>query len=137
MLFFAGLFISPVGIQETIEASGDTTSENILETQFESSSILTTPIRVAMYNTTNSTKPSYVQGTMYLNNSWVFSVLTNAGHAVTEVNQQDISNHELMTANYDVLVLVDLIPNENITELVKDFWDAGGGILAFDSGGVR
>ncbi len=137
MLFLAGIFIVPVGVTSTPARLQETSTQNnvTLEQHTELSWLPNDKnARVAVYNTTNATEPSYVDsGIMELNNTWVISVLTNAGYSVTEVNLQDIQNHELQTGNYDVLVLADLVPNENITHLVKEFWLGGGGILAFDT----
>ncbi len=44
--------------------------------------------------------------------------------------------HMLRTADFDVFMMPDNLPRENITNLVKDFWLSGGGILAFDSSGL-
>jgi len=90
--------------------------------------------RVALYNETNITVPVY-HTLVTLNNNYsaIQSLLTGAGYDVTPITFQDILDHELTTANYDVIVLADNLPRENITDLVKDFWLAGGGVLSLDS----
>ncbi|MFW9849784.1 MAG: DUF4350 domain-containing protein, partial [Candidatus Thorarchaeota archaeon] len=138
MLFLAGIFIVPVGVLDTpARLQGTSMLNNVTLEQNTELSWLPSGrnVRIAVYNTTNSTKPSYVWGTMILNNSWIMNILSSAGYSVTEVNLQDIQNHELQTRNYDALLLADLVPNENITNLVKDFWLSGGGILATDTAG--
>ncbi|MFW9849785.1 MAG: hypothetical protein ACFFF4_11635 [Candidatus Thorarchaeota archaeon] len=138
MLFLAGIFIVPVGVSDTPARLQKTSILNdVTLKQNEELSWLPNMknVRVAVYNTTNSTEPSYVWGNMIFNNSWIMNILTSAGYSVTELNLQDIQNHELQTRNYDVLVLLDVVPNENITNLVTDFWLAGGGILATDTAG--
>ncbi len=137
-LFLAGIFIVPVGVSITPARLQETNMLNdvTLEQDAELSWLPADKnVRIAVYNTTNSTKPSYVYGTMRLNNSWIMNILSSAGYSVTELNLQDIQNHELQTKNYDVLVLADLVPNENITNLVKEFWLSGGGVLATDTAG--
>ena len=44
----------------------------------------------------------------------------------------DIYNYQLKTADYDVFVMCDNFPRENITDRVVDFWSGGGGVLSFD-----
>jgi hypothetical protein len=61
-------------------------------------------------------------------------VFANAGYDVTRITNQDILDHNLNTGNYDVLILADNVPRENATDLVREFWLGGGGILSFDSG---
>ncbi|MHA1930280.1 MAG: hypothetical protein ACTSV2_17045 [Candidatus Thorarchaeota archaeon] len=131
-LFLAGLFIAPVGMQ-SVNGSPNETTIQIENEIFEPTGILDKEFRVALFNTTNSTKPGYVSGGINLNNTEFYDVLVAAGYQVTRITLQDIQNKELLTANYDVLVLSDLCPPENITELVKDFWEGGGGILSLDT----
>ncbi len=100
---------------------------------------LTTPpelIRVAIYNEPNTTVPDYASlvGPVLTNNYInVSNLLTAAGYQVTAITMQDIQNHQLMTARYDLFVLVDSLPRENITNHVKEFWLGGGGIMALSS----
>lgn len=136
-LFLAGIFVVPAGVSSTPARLQETSldTETLKNNQDLSWLPSTKSVRVAVYNTTNATAPTYVNGAMELDNSWIISVLNSAGYLVTEINLQDIQNHELQTRNYDVLVLADLVPNENITNLVKEFWLGGGGILATDTAG--
>lgn len=138
LLFLAGIFFVPVGVPETPARMQETPISN--DVNIEHNTDLSwlpsdKSVRVAVYNTTNSTVPSYVSGAFELNNTWVIQALTDAGYSVSEVDLQDIQNHELQSKNYDVLVFADLAPYENITYLVKEFWLGGGGILAFDTAG--
>jgi hypothetical protein len=92
------------------------------------------PIRVAVYDEPNTTLPSYASGGVYSNNiTTVIPILEGAGYEVTVIDLFNILDHELMTAKYDVLVLVDNLPRDNITLLVKEFWRGGGAILSFNS----
>ena len=64
----------------------------------------------------------------------MYDFLSNSGFQVNLLTFQDILDHELITLDYDVFVLVDNCPRENITDLVTEFWLGGGGILSFDDG---
>ncbi len=61
------------------------------------------------------------------------TILSDAGFEVTNITTEEIYNHELLTVNYDVFIMVDNLPKENITDQVKEFWLSGGGLLTFDS----
>lgn len=92
-------------------------------------------IRVAVYNEPNVTVPDYsVYATGLTNNySEVVALLTGAGYSVTPITEQDILNHDLTLANYDVFVMVNNLPRETIVNLVKEFFLGGGGVLSFNS----
>jgi hypothetical protein len=62
----------------------------------------------------------------------LMEVLDPFGYEVTALNETHILNHELNTANYDVLILPDNLPLDTITDHVQEFWLNGGGILAMD-----
>ena len=137
VLFFAGLFFVPSYVYESQTYTLETSlNENNLTTH-EPAEVLGEPakVRVALYNETNTTRPSYDSTNSYLikNYTSIFGLLTDAGYEVTRITLQDILNHKLITASYDVLVLADNLPRENITKHVKDFWLGGGGILSIDS----
>jgi hypothetical protein len=92
------------------------------------------PIRVAVYDEPDTTLPSYASGGVYSNNiTTVIPILEGAGYSVTVIDLFDILDHELVTAKYDVLVLVDNLPRDNVTLLVKEFWRGGGAVLSFNS----
>ncbi len=135
-LFLAGIFIVPVGVTNTPARLQETSLLNdfTLEKQDETSWIPTDKmVRIALYNETNTTTPSYTSGTLKANYSVIYDLLTNFGYEVARLTVQDISNHELNTVNFDVVILADTCPRENITDLVREFWLGGGGILSFDS----
>lgn len=93
------------------------------------------PIRVAIYDEQNLTKPSYDKSSGVVTNNVLnlADILTdNEQIDITFVNTQDISNRVLNTANFDVFAIVDNNPREIITDMVGDFWLAGGGIITFD-----
>jgi hypothetical protein len=91
--------------------------------------------RVAIYNETNSTEPDYAGGGSFFNNNhtFIFDILQAAGYEVTYVTANDILEHQLTTASFDVLVLDGNYPRESIVNNVKEFWLAGGGILSITS----
>ncbi len=100
----------------------------------EQASVTPRTVRVAIYNETNTTRPQYASvGLLSGNVSYVQAVLQAAGHQVTLLGKNDILNHHLKTAFYDVFILVDNLPREAIVEQVKEFWLGGGGVLSLDS----
>jgi hypothetical protein len=124
------LFFSPAALSE-VETNG--------VVQVDDSSLAATgyvpgDIRVAIYDEPNMTTPSYPISTGGKNNNvtGLMNVLVSYGYDVTLLDVQDIYNHELTTANYDVFCMVDNFPRENITYRVMDFWLGGGGLLVFD-----
>jgi hypothetical protein len=91
-------------------------------------------VRVALYNETNMTRPAYATiGMFNANVTGVRNVLQAAGYQVTPLTAADIANHKLLTASYDVFVMVDNLPRERIVNQVKEFWLGGGGVLSLDS----
>ncbi|MHA1908466.1 MAG: hypothetical protein ACW98Y_14290, partial [Candidatus Thorarchaeota archaeon] len=135
-LFLAGIFIVPAGVSNTPARLQETTLLNdvTLEQDAELSWLPTdTTIRVALYNETNSTTPNYAIGNMNTNYTFIYNLFIGAGYQVDRLTFQDILDHKLNTKNYDVLVLADNCPRENISDLTREFWLGGGGILSFDS----
>ncbi|UCH04801.1 MAG: hypothetical protein JSW05_01185 [Candidatus Thorarchaeota archaeon] len=88
--------------------------------------------RVAIYDENNLTVPAVSDALGLTNNiSEITTLLEGAGHSVEHLSTGDILNHELVTADYDVFILVNNIPRESISKLVKEFWMGGGGLLTF------
>jgi hypothetical protein len=99
-----------------------------------SSQIIPRNVRIAIYDEPNVTQPGYTSGNTLTNNyTALILLLESAGFDVTTLTCADIYNHALMTADFDIFILVDNVPRENITNHVKEFWLGGGGILSFDS----
>ncbi len=97
------------------------------------------PIRVAIYDEQNMTAPSYdTSGGSSSNNiSNLVNILSvNEQIEFTIVSALDINNRVLTTADFDVFAMVDNNPREYITNMVNDFWLAGGGIITFDGAAV-
>ncbi|MGY5859167.1 MAG: hypothetical protein RTU63_07345 [Candidatus Thorarchaeota archaeon] len=93
-------------------------------------------IRIAIYDEANSTVPSYgvgAGGALHNNATGMADILEIAGYSnIDLITAKNISEHCLVTAKYDVFIMVDNLPRENITHLVWEFWAGGGGILSLD-----
>ena len=100
----------------------------------KSSQMLSNPIRVAIYDEANVTRPSYTGvGTLTSNFSNIQTALLAGGYEVTPLTTNQIYNHELKTARYDVFIMVDQLPKTNITNYVTEYWLGGGSLLSIDS----
>ena len=97
-------------------------------------------IRIAIYSETNTTAPSYTEGfpgVVHNNATGMREILELAGYTnIDIVTVKNISEHCLVTAKYDVFMMIDNFPRENITHLIWDFWAGGGGILSLDRSGI-
>jgi hypothetical protein len=139
LLIIFGFFVmslnfgdNPDTFQPIITEDDGETNESLPNT----SQFIPRTIRVAIYDEPNITAPSYaVAGGPSLNNNYtgLLQLLQGAGYQVDELTCDDIYNHKLMTADYDVFVMVDNLPKVNITDYVKEFWLGGGALLSFDS----
>ncbi len=93
-------------------------------------------VRVAIYDEadiTVPTGPNPILNNSFTNNlNEIESLLEGAGHTVTLLDEQNILDHQLMTADYDVFVLVNNVPRDSIAFLVYEFWLGGGGLLSFN-----
>ena len=101
---------------------------------------VTRDIRIAIYSETNATAPSYTEGfggAVHNNATGMRDILELAGYTnIDIVTVKNISEHCLVTAKYDVFMIIDNFPRENITHLIWDFWAGGGGILSLDRSGI-
>jgi len=89
--------------------------------------------RVAIYDEDNLTAPVMCLAENLTNNiAEITTLLEGAGHTVDALTEADILNHELLTANYDVFILVNNVPRPSISKLVLEFWLGGGGLLSFN-----
>ncbi|MFO7837697.1 MAG: hypothetical protein R6V83_13725, partial [Candidatus Thorarchaeota archaeon] len=135
-LFLAGFFIVPVGVTSTPARLQETLPQNETLEHLSEPSWLPADktVRIAIYNETNTTDPSYAShpGVEHNNASGLRDILLSYGYEATLLNAKDISSHELITAKYDVLALVDNFPRENITNQIQEFWLGGGSLLALD-----
>ncbi len=100
----------------------------------KSAQMFSGPIRVAIYDDANITLPSYSGAASLTNNySNIQTALLAAGYEVTPLTTNQIYNHELKNARYDVFILADHLPKTNITNFVKEYWLGGGALLSMDS----
>ena len=89
--------------------------------------------RVAIYDEGNLTVPAISHAINVTNNlAEITALLEGAGHTVDLLTEADILNHELITADYDVFILVNNVPRPSIANLVKEFWLGGGGLMSFN-----
>ncbi|MFX1271130.1 MAG: hypothetical protein ACFFAX_05535 [Promethearchaeota archaeon] len=128
-IFLASLTITPSAI--TIASSEVSPMDFAIPSQVGEHTA-----RVAIYDEDNTTAPVEAGASPALsgltnNVDELKTLLEGAGHDVTLVTTQDILDHELITANFDVFVLVNNLPRLGITKLVKEFWLGGGGLLTF------
>lgn len=90
--------------------------------------------RVAIYDEDNLTVPVVSYASNLTNNlAEITTLLEGAGHSVDLLTEEDILNHELMTADFDVFILVNNVPRPSIEHLVKEFSLGGGGLLTMNS----
>ncbi|MFX0021236.1 MAG: hypothetical protein ACFE9S_02850 [Candidatus Hermodarchaeota archaeon] len=130
--FFLTIFFSLLILQVAFIPT--VLSSTPLENNLETSQLPVNSIRIAIYNEPNVTETSYAAGGTYTNNySVLMGFLQTEGHRVTELTKEDILNHELLTADFDLFIMVDNLPRENIVKHVKEFWLGGGALLSFDS----
>ena len=129
LLIIFAMLLSPIFLISSVHSVEIQERDNL-----KSSQMLSFPIKVAIYDEDNTTRPSYT-GVGSLNNefSYIHTALLAAGYTVTNLTTNQIYNHELSTANYDVLILVDQCPKVNISNFVTEFWLGGGSILSIDS----
>ncbi len=102
--------------------------------QLTPAEIMPRNIRVAVYDEPNTTTPEWGWSGLYVNDSSdIAQVLSNAGYEVELVTFDDLLDHGLLVSEFDVFVLPDNMPRENVTMLAKSFWLSGGGLLTIDS----
>jgi len=94
-------------------------------------------IRVAIYDEPTYTAPSWTSHSGGINNNvtGMYDILRSYGYEVSILTTTEIENHALVTANYDVFVMVDNFPQDSIVNYVREYWLGGGGILALDGSG--
>lgn len=120
--------IIPSAIQSTITI--DTVDDQELNP--ETSQFIPRTIRVAVYNESTDLA-SYNQGSMTYTHPNITAILNGAGYQVTQLSTNDILNHKLKTAMYDVFIMVDCCPADTIVNLTKEFWLGGGSLISFDT----
>lgn len=102
--------------------------------QLTPAEIMPRNIRVAVYDEPNTTTPEWGWSGFYINDSSdIAEVLIDAGYEVELVTFDDLLDYRLLVSEFDVFVLPDNLPRENVTKLAKSFWLSGGGLLTIDS----
>jgi len=118
---------------EVSSSVGTTAVDNLME-KATPTEILPRNIRVAVYDEPNETTPDWGSVGYFTNDSThVAQVLGNAGYDVELLGFQDLLEDRLVLSNFDVFVMPDNLPRENVTMLAKSFWLSGGGLLTIDS----
>ena len=140
-VFLVGLLLVPVGVGYASPSAQKAPAERFSVTSDFSLAVsqgVSRTVRVAIYNETNTTTPSYTtNGGMPHNNvTGLQAILQSYGVHVTVLNVNDILAHKLRTADFDVFAMPDNLPREKITKLVYDFWLGGGGLLTLDGSGL-
>ncbi|MHA1636431.1 MAG: hypothetical protein ACTSUB_00305, partial [Candidatus Thorarchaeota archaeon] len=123
VLFLASMFVVPTGVVNIPARLQETQFDGVTHEQDVEPSWLPLDktVRVAIYDEANVTTPDYAYGFMNEDTTGIFDLLDNAGYQVTLLDFQEIMDHELITSNFDVFVLADNCPRENITDLVREF----------------
>ncbi len=90
-------------------------------------------IRVAILYAQNTSGASYGSSGIYHSNfSGLMDLLVGAGYTVTNLTYDDVLDHKLQPINYDVLVLADILPADELLDPIHEFWLGGGGVLSID-----
>ncbi|MFW9803207.1 MAG: DUF4350 domain-containing protein [Candidatus Thorarchaeota archaeon] len=130
VLLIAPLFVA---VASPDAAEGIDSMQDIEPTiSFKESMMASRNIRVAIYDESNTTVPLKSDALGLTNNiTEVAAILVGAGYQVTLITTDDILDYRLTTASFDVFIMVNNLPRESISKLVKDFWLGGGGLLTF------
>ncbi|MHA1930281.1 MAG: hypothetical protein ACTSV2_17050 [Candidatus Thorarchaeota archaeon] len=135
-LFLAGIFITPAGVSHNPACLQETSILDNVTLERDAETTWLPPdksIRIAVYSESNLTAPTYATGSGVLhdNSTGLRDILLLFGYDATLITTNEIYNHQLITANYDVFVMVDNYPRENITDQVTEFWKSGGSLISF------
>ncbi len=128
------ILILPMFVLVPLVVTGPTgvqTNAAVIDTSVPATSVQRT-LRVAVYVEDNLSLPAYSSGgvpTGYYTD--VIDLLESKGCAVTGMTTQDILDHKLMVADYDVFILPNQLPRESVVDLIVDFWIGGGGVINF------
>ncbi|MHA2066364.1 MAG: hypothetical protein ACXABY_18490, partial [Candidatus Thorarchaeota archaeon] len=135
ILFLAGIFIVPAGVMNTPARLQESLldREEIEPNMDESWLPPDKIVKVAVYSENNLTAPAYATGSgvLHNNDTGMRDILLLYGYDVTLLTTNDIFDHELTTTNFDIFLIVDNYPRENVTNQVTEFWKSGGGLISF------
>ncbi|MHA1771782.1 MAG: hypothetical protein ACTSYL_07615 [Candidatus Thorarchaeota archaeon] len=125
VLFFGMMPVSP-----TIPTTSASTTN---ATAMQPAALPTRDVNVAILYDPDSSDATYASaGNYWTNFTGVMNVLTSAGYHVTNISRANLVAHELQLVNYDVLVLPDIVPEDDLLPAIQEFWLGGGGILSID-----
>ncbi|MHA2395894.1 MAG: hypothetical protein ACXAC0_04255, partial [Candidatus Thorarchaeota archaeon] len=131
------IFLTSLLIVPTVFVFGGSNALANIDAPFESQALLSQMphnARVAIYDEDNLTVPAISDALNLTNNlAEITTLLEGAGHTVEALTEEDILNHELITADYDVFIIVNNVPRPSIEHLVKEFSLGGGGLLTMNS----
>lgn len=136
-ILVVGIFLTSLLIVPSVFVFGGSNALSNIDGPFESQALLSQiphDARVAIYDEDNLTSPVYSTAVNLTNNlNEITTLLEDAGHSVEALTEEDILNHELLTADYDVFIIVNNVPRPTIINHVKEFWLGGGGLLTFNN----
>ena len=138
-MLIVGIFLaSLLFVPQVFVLGGNNTQANI-DGPFYTQALLSQlphDARVAIYDEDNVTVPAIsdaAPGSLTNNITEITTLLEDAGHSVDLLTEEDILDHQLITANYDVFIMVNNIPRPSIFNLVREFSLGGGGLLSFEN----
>jgi hypothetical protein len=118
-IFLISMFIVPTAL---VGINNDVTKQSLA-----APAQLPHDARIAIYDEDNLTVPDHSNAENLTNHVDVLvSLLEGAGHEVTLLTTADILNHELLTVDYDIFIMVNNVPRESISNLVREYWLGGG-----------
>ncbi|OLS28988.1 MAG: hypothetical protein ThorAB25_17490 [Candidatus Thorarchaeota archaeon AB_25] len=135
-ILIVAIFLTSLLIVPSVFVLGGNNTLTNIDGPFESQALLSQMpynARVAIYDEDNLTVPAMSLAENLTNNiAEITTLLEGAGHSVEALTTDDILNHELLTADYDVFIIVNNIPRPSIFNHVKEFWLGGGSLLSFN-----
>ena len=125
-------FLHNLNLSTTANNSENDTMNSVInsftpQTKIASSNNLT----VAILNTDGTDQPSYFNGGWSNNYTVLYNGLVGNGYNTILINNTNILSGVL--ANVSVLIMIDNVPNDTASTVVKNWYLAGGSILSFDS----
>ena len=122
-ILVVAIFLSSILIVPSVFVFGGSNTLANIDATPESQALLSQMphnARVAIYDEDNLTVPviSHAQG-LSNNLTEITTLLEGAGHTVDLLTEEDILEHQLLTADYDVFIIVDNIPRPSIFNHIK------------------
>ncbi|MFW9851284.1 MAG: hypothetical protein ACFFF4_19315, partial [Candidatus Thorarchaeota archaeon] len=138
-MLIVGIFLTSLLIVPPVFVFGVGNTPANIDGPFETPALLSQlphNARVAIYDEDNVTVPAIsdaAPGSLTNNITEISTLLENAGHTVDLLTEEDILDHQLITADFDVFIMVNNIPRPSIFNLVREFSLGGGGLLSFEN----